>query len=38
MGEPLNKRLGTKGKNLAEIANIISDRGMSIDELFGIPE
>jgi hypothetical protein len=38
MGEPLNKRLGTEGKNLAEIANIITDRGMTIDELFGIPE
>jgi hypothetical protein len=38
MGEGLNKRLGTVNKTLPEIASIITDRGMTLEYLFSIPE
>lgn len=38
MAEALNKRLGTTGLNLPQCAVEAADRGMTINDLFSIPE
>ena len=38
MGEALNKRLNTTNLNLYQIYNVLYDRGMTLDQLFAIPE
>ena len=36
--EALNIRLGVEGKNIAEIAAIAADRGMSVSDVMALPE
>jgi len=38
VGEGLNLRLNTKNLTLYEIYNVMLERGMTLDDLFGIPE
>ncbi len=33
MSQAMNKRLGTEGRNLAEIANLVAERGMKFSDL-----
>jgi hypothetical protein len=37
-GEALNKRMGTTNLNLYEISNLMAERNMTLDDLFGIVE
>ena len=36
--QAMNKRIGTEGKKLQQVAKLAAEQGMSMDELMMVPE